>query len=378
MLRKRYDNKRFLLFGLLGLLVVVFGVIIYSVLSIENLDDRGAAYDIASQQVSPELAITLEPSSGTISGDGLEIDLIIDTQGEEVGGIDVTLEYFGDIEYVGFEQGEISNCEVIPASPSDLESSLEGSNLVGLYCFIGASDPAYRGDGDVFAKVLFESTGEGTGQVDITSVDFSVRDDRLEVFFSGGEGEYTTTSAPSETQPSCGTLHNRIFSYTTETWPSGTLCSEGEAVLSDSSFPSPGSSVSWECVLGTYSTSCSAQLEAAPPSCGTLHDKTFPFGTETWPSGTFCSEGQSNPSTPEFPEPGSSTTWRCTTVSDFVSCSSSHSSIATKDDTLPDTSIFNNIGFFMGFALVLISAILLVYRGKDGQESFSMRNKLCL
>ena len=335
---------------------------------VEVLGSRG------DYQVSSGVAVVLDSSSGIIPGEGKKIDLLVDTQGEDVSGIDVTFEYSGDIEYVGFEQGEIENCEV--------EETGSGSSR-GLHCFISATQPTYKGKDDVFASVIFRAIGgDGQGEIDVTRVDYAVRDDRQEVNFTGGDGQYTTTLDVSDTQPSCGTLNNQTFAYQTTTWPQGTFCSEGVSEPTNPSFPGEGSKTSWSCVAGTEAVSCSAQRDAAPSappvslSCGTLNGQIFAYETMTWPTGSFCLGGDVSPLNPEFPEPGSRVTWQCATSSESISCSASRYSTPLKDDGLPETSIFENTGILIGFVLVLISSILLVYKSRNGQETFSMRNKL--
>ena len=380
MLRRRTDNKKFLLFGLVGFLVIALVLTSYFVFSERDFDERGFAdgqeeeYRVLDAPVDYEhegldSVISLEPEMGTISMSNFKIDLIIDTHGEEVMGIDVGLEYSGDIEYVDFEQGNIQNCSVIDSY---------SENFLNLACFIDAAQQPYQGQGDIFASVIFKATDDGFAQVDVSSVVFAVSDERNELNFTGDLGEYTTVSEFLEPSPSCGSLHGEVFSYQTIFWPQGTFCAEGDSDPSSPSFPEAGSSTSWQCVNSSESVTCSAQREAAPPSCGNLDGQTFTYSATTWPSNSFCSEGNPDPSSPSFPEAGSSTNWNCVTQTDSVSCSASRYSTPTKDDGLPDTFIFDNTGILLGLALVLISGILLLYRDRGVKDSFSMRNKLCL
>lgn len=48
------------------------------------------------------------------------------------------------------------------------------------------------------------------------------------------------------------------------------------------------------------------------------------------------------------------------------------------DDVLPKTSIFTTSLVLCGTMLMIGSIALFIYKGKHPQESFSMRNKLCL
>jgi hypothetical protein len=52
-----------------------------------------------------------------------------------------------------------------------------------------------------------------------------------------------------------------------------------------------------------------AEIEA-DPACGTLVG-TYSHDTTDWPDGTFCLIGDSEPTNPEFPSMGGSTTWTC-------------------------------------------------------------------
>jgi hypothetical protein len=362
MLRRRYDKKKSLLFAFVSFLIIAVALTSYFVFSSGNFDSRSSAdgedtsfeVPLEALNLDPKIAMILEPLTGTIPGDGLRIDLTIDTQGEEVDEVSINLTYSGDIEYMGFEQGTIEGCEV---------QEVVTMEEIVLSCLLQTT---YIGQGDVFASVIFEATDEGQAEIDITRVDFA------ELSFSGETGQYSTTLEFSGVQPSCGSLDNEIFAFVTESWPEGTFCSEGQASPLSPNYPEPGTTESWQCVSGENSVSCSAQREAAPPSCGTLDGQTFTYEYTTWPTGTFCSVGEANPSSPVFPGAGQNTLWRCDTAADSTSCS------ASKLDVLPEASILNNVSVFMGFVLVIISAILLVYKKKDEQENFSMRNKLCL
>lgn len=362
MLRRRYDNKKSLIFGIASFLVLVVALTSYFVFSSDSFDSRSSAdgqedsFDVTSEQndLDAEVAMILEPVSGTISSDGLKIDLIIDTQGQEVSEVSVDLIHSGEIEYVGFEQGMIEGCEV--------QEAVSMGGII-LSCSLQTT---YTGQGDVFASVIFRATDYGQAEIDITSVNFS------EISYIGESGQYSTTLESSGMQPSCGTLDDQVFAFVEESWPVGTFCSEGDSNPLNPDYPQAGATAFWQCVSGESSVSCSARREAAPPSCGTLDGQAFTSQYTTWPTGTFCSQGEVNPSNPVFPMPGEDVTWSCDTVADSISCS------ASKLDVLPEASIFNNTGVLLGFALVLISVILVVYKNRDGQESFSMRSKLSL
>ena len=363
MLRRRYDKKSPFVFAIAGFLVIAVALTSYFVFFSDSFDGRsdadgpGESFDVTMEQIDidvEEVVMILEPMSGTISADGLRIDLIIDSQGEEVNDISVNLSYWGEVEYIGFEQGTMEGCDV---------QEVVSMGEIILSCSLQTT---YMDQGDVFASVNFRATDYGQAEIDITSVNFS------EISYAGESGQYSTTLESSDIQPECGTLDNQIFAFVQESWEQGTLCSEGEPNPLNPDYPEPGTTTSWQCVSGENSVACSAEKEVAPPSCGTLDGQAFTNEHTTWPTGSFCSFGEANPSSPTFPEAGQDTTWRCSTAADSVSCS------ASKLDVLPEASIFNNIVIFLGFALVVISAILLVYKSRDGQESFSMRSKLSL
>ena len=314
-----------------------------------------------------ELAMELNPSSGNITSKGTDINLVIDTQDEDVSGIDVTLEYLGEIDYVSFSQGEISDCNVFETKQS--------ARVINLHCFIDATKPTYRGTGDVFATVNFKAIADGEAEIEVTNVDFSVRDSRNEISFLGGFGNYTSILEVVE-PPRCGTLDKQTFPYGTQTWPSTSFCLEGESSPSTPTFPNFGSTTNWRCVNEeSDSVSCSATRESPPPPrCGTLDKQIFTHTTQSWPTGTFCSEGTANPLSPTFPALGSSTNWGCVSLDNTsVSCTASRESAPAP---LPETSIFDSVGILGGTALLLFSGIAFMYKGTPQGKRFEMRQKL--
>lgn len=350
-----------------------------------------------------EVAITLDPSDGLISEEGEEINLILNTHDEKVDGIDVTLEYSGDIEYVTFRQGEIENCNIVEVpKEDDEENEDENENkIINFLCFIEATKEEYEGEGDVFVTVEFKSVhdgGEGVyqgkGKIEITRVDFSVRDDRNEISFVGEIGEYTTIYTPpvEPPDPQCGSRSNS-YTFSLEGWASETsFCLIGSPQPSNVQFPDEGETVNWECVNEKSSVSCSATRESAPPpppppppSCGSRAQR-LPYDSEDWPENTnFCDVGIVDPEEPAFPEVGEKTEWECVTDESSVSCVASNETAPVPEpepepekEPLPEASIFDNSGILIGSVLVFLSIFLLVYKGKGPNENFSMRNKLSL
>ncbi|MFA5169735.1 MAG: type II secretion system protein [Candidatus Paceibacterota bacterium] len=120
-----------------------------------------------------------------------------------------------------------------------------------------------------------------------------------------------TTEEP--TAGSCGTA-SKTYLYTETTYGSDTFCTLGTSTPSSPSFPALGSSTSWTCPgsNGGATANCSASRGATPVSgdCGTA-SKTYLYSETTYGSDTFCIQGTANPSSPSFPELGSSTNWTC-------------------------------------------------------------------
>jgi hypothetical protein len=63
------------------------------------------------------------------------------------------------------------------------------------------------------------------------------------------------------------------------------------------------------CTMQASFEVAAAEIEA-DPACGTLVG-TYSHDTTDWPDGTFCLIGDSEPTNPEFPSMGGSTTWTC-------------------------------------------------------------------
>ena len=142
-----------------------------------------------ASMVSASGSVSLNPSGGTIGGQGISIDLVVDTGGSEVDGIQMTLDYEGDIEFIDIEPGDIPGCDA-----DGVERDTEEFDDIFLYCFI-LGEP-YKGSG-VFATLNFEPTGEGSANINILTIDG--------VSASIGEvGSYTTTMSESEPEESSG------------------------------------------------------------------------------------------------------------------------------------------------------------------------------
>ncbi len=127
--------------------------------------------------------ISLNPTSGVIGPEGKSIDVVVDTGGGEINGIELFLVYDGTVDFTGFDSGNISGCTVDGIEREDTE---EFDEDVFLYCFI-LSEP-YTGSNGIFATLNFEPTAEGQATVEIIGVEAA---GNIEI--GDGVGNYTTT-----------------------------------------------------------------------------------------------------------------------------------------------------------------------------------------
>ena len=132
-------------------------------------------------------SVFLNPTSGVIDGNGKAINIVVDSGGGEISGLEMAIEYSGDIAFTGFDSGNISGCEV-----DGLERDTEEFDDIFLYCFI-LTDP-YTGSDGVFATLNFESTAEGQAVVEIVDVEAAGT-----VTITDGSGSYSTTLQIQET-----------------------------------------------------------------------------------------------------------------------------------------------------------------------------------
>jgi uncharacterized repeat protein (TIGR02543 family) len=67
--------------------------------------------------------------------------------------------------------------------------------------------------------------------------------------------------------------------------------------------------------------------------CGSLDGKNFAYTVTSWPSLSFCGDGvyggTPSPSSPAFPQPGKTTTWKCVGAARTVNCSASRKALPT-------------------------------------------------
>ncbi len=136
---------------------------------------------VSSGVVHASGSIFLDPISGTIDGTGKAINIVVNSGGSEINGIEMSVEYGGDIAFTSFDSGNISGCEV-----DGLERDTAEFQDIFLYCFI-LTEP-YSGNDGVFATLNFESTGEGQAVVEIVSVETAGVAE-----ITDGSGNYTTT-----------------------------------------------------------------------------------------------------------------------------------------------------------------------------------------
>lgn len=133
-------------------------------------------------------SVFLNPTSGVIDGNGKAINIVVDSGGEEINGIEMAIEYSGDISFVSFDSGNISGCEV-----DGLERDTEEFEDIFLYCFI-LNEP-YTGSDGVFATLNFVSTAEGQAIVEIVDVEAAGM-----VQITDGSGSYTTSLQIQESE----------------------------------------------------------------------------------------------------------------------------------------------------------------------------------
>lgn len=150
----------------------------------------------ASGSVFASGRIYLDPSSGEITSDGTSINVVVDTGGVEIHGLEISVEYEGDISFVDFTSGNITGCEA-----DGIERQTEAYDDIFLYCFI--TDGTYSGDSGIFTTLNFKATDNGTAEIKIVSVV------GLEDVQPPPASSYTTTtsrsentSSPSPTPPS--------------------------------------------------------------------------------------------------------------------------------------------------------------------------------
>lgn len=135
----------------------------------------------------------------------------------------------------------------------------------------------------------------------------------------GGESPSCTVSRLP--YPVCGTNESEYQALDTDWLEDGTFCEIGEVNPSSPSFPSAGSNTTWRCKVGSTNIACSASRLNPDPACGTYGGAVYQSTVIKWPSGgTFCSVGTPEPSTPVFPDIGSSTVWTCNNGGEDVSC----------------------------------------------------------
>jgi hypothetical protein len=159
------------------------------------LGDMGEYTAQGEDVIDDKVGMDLSPSSGVIPKEGLDINLIVDTHGEEVDGINITIEYSGDVQYQKYSSGQIPGCSV-------KETKQEGKNI-NLHCDFDEEADPYKGSGDVFATINFTPVQDGQATVKITKVEFSEREKEEKLNFLGGTGQYTTGSSvyPSPEPP---------------------------------------------------------------------------------------------------------------------------------------------------------------------------------
>ena len=386
MIKVRHNKRKFFLMGLMAFLLVSVPLTISYILSSGSFDQRSRAVS--------EIGVDLVPKEGNIPEEGFDIDLIVDTHGERISGVDVTLRYSGEVDYRGFFQGEIENCTV-----KDVQKV---ENEINLQCFIDPDSPTYQGSGDVFATANFRAIGKGPVEIEAIGVFFYVRDARGEVRFLGGRGDYTADSQSAEEEvgmglsPSSGILPDEglnidlVIDTHDEEIDGVSLTVEYSGPVEYISFQ-PGeiegciiqetgktaNSVNLSCSLDSTqepykgSGDVFATVLFKPTGQGNVEIQitNLEFSVRDARETVDFSGGSGNYSTGEAGYPGEET------PAEIPPPDSKAPPTAPAED-LPETSISSSTGILGGFVLVVISAIMFMHRGSSISESFSMRNKL--
>ena len=136
----------------------------------------------------------------------------------------------------------------------------------------------------------------------------------------------TIPTPPPAPDPVCGgkavSLSATLTTVQIDGWNKASYCSVGDASYKPT-LPDVGKSVSWNCVSGGASKTCTATRAAAtPPSCGSRAGN-YSWDETDWKSGTsYCSPGEAT-SSPAFPAQGDTASWTCTMNSLNVQCKAS-------------------------------------------------------
>ncbi len=258
-----------------------------------------------------------------------------------------------DIEYCGDVVHD--DCLPTPGVCGTLHERVFAENILewpsGSFCTLGQVNP----ESPVFPEAGEKTTWECLGQ-----------DGKVDSCWAERE-----ISEVEPEPPECGDLDKSKFPHTTEVWPSKNFCEVGTVSPENPTFPAKGARVTWECI-GEDDTkvTCDASRDNDPvqpeaPKCGELDKRNFSHSTEAWPTRNFCAVGSVNPPNPAFPNKGGSITWECVSEDDQkVSCRATRDTtpVTPPPEELPETSLFNFVGFGLGAICFAISAFLLLQK----------------
>ncbi len=138
---------------------------------------------LSSSLVYASGTVSLSPTSGVIGPEGKSIDIVVDSAGGDINGLELFIVYEGSMTFVDFDSGNISGCTVDGIEREDNEGFDED---IFLYCFI-ISEP-YTGSDGIFASLNFEPTAEGQATVEIIGAEAAGN-----IVIGDGIGNYTTT-----------------------------------------------------------------------------------------------------------------------------------------------------------------------------------------
>lgn len=108
--------------------------------------------------------VWLSPASGTHTNN-VSVNVMIDTNGADINGVDIRINYSGAVSFATGSQGNISVCN---------PTFIQGSGSVSLICFIPPGQ-IFNGQGSV-GSLIFSATEEGQANLEVARVDVAGTD----------------------------------------------------------------------------------------------------------------------------------------------------------------------------------------------------------